>query len=175
MRYALMTLSALAAALLLSLPAHAGEGEPDRAPRRAEHKPKHRIGRLLKRLDANQDGQLARDEVPAKLWTRLARADADGSGSVSKDELKAFRKAQRAASGRYADGGKRGKGGKGKQGRKGRRGRRFERADKNGDGALTADEVRPEVWERISKADADGDGAVTRDELKAFHKAKRGG
>ena len=70
-----------------------------------------------------------------------------------------------------------GRGGKrrGGKGRRGRRGKRFDRHDKNGDGALTQDEVPAKVWERISQADADGNGAVTKEELKAHFKEKRGG
>ncbi|MDJ0974369.1 MAG: hypothetical protein QNJ98_07925 [Planctomycetota bacterium] len=178
MRTILSTLGAFTLALLVAAPAYAEESDNDRGPRFGKAKHKHRIARILKRLDTNQDGALAQDEVPAKLWERIGAADTDGSASVTKDELKAFRKAkraERAERGGTVETGQRGKGRKGKKGRKGRRGKRFDRADKNGDGALTADEVKPEVWEKISKADADGNGAVTKEELKAYKQAQRGG
>jgi len=42
----------------------------------------------------------------------------------------------------------------------------FQRFDKNKDGKLTKSEVSASVWQRMSKADTNGDGAVTKDELK---------
>jgi hypothetical protein len=42
----------------------------------------------------------------------------------------------------------------------------FKRADKNGDGALTKDEVGEKRWERIKLADANNDGKVTQEELR---------
>ncbi len=51
--------------------------------------------------------------------------------------------------------------------REGRRGRLFERADADGDGKLTKDEMPERMREHLLEADADGDGAVTREELDA--------
>jgi hypothetical protein len=45
----------------------------------------------------------------------------------------------------------------------------FKRADKNGDGFLTQDEVGEKRWERIKVADANGDGKISREELKQAH------
>jgi len=52
-------------------------------------------------------------------------------------------------------------------GQRGGRGRLFERADANGDGKLTKDEMPERMREHLLEADADGDGAVTREELDA--------
>jgi Ca2+-binding EF-hand superfamily protein len=41
----------------------------------------------MKSLDANGDGKLSQDELPARIADRFALADADGDGSVSKEEL----------------------------------------------------------------------------------------
>lgn len=43
----------------------------------------------------------------------------------------------------------------------------FAKLDKNEDGVLTEDEVPEKLWERLVNADKDGDGRVTADELKA--------
>jgi len=42
---------------------------------------------VMKSLDANGDGKLSQDELPARIADRFALADADGDGSVSKEEL----------------------------------------------------------------------------------------
>lgn len=55
------------------------------------------------------------------------------------------------------------------------KGARFQRADKNGDGFLTRDEVSAERWERIKVADANGDAKISRDELReAYQSGKLG-
>lgn len=40
--------------------------------------------------DANADGSLSEDEVPARVWRRLATIDADESETISLEELAAF-------------------------------------------------------------------------------------
>ena len=67
------------------------------------------------------------------------------------------------------------RGGKGKGKGKGRKAARlFARFDKDKSGSLTSDEVPAKLWTRLEKADADGDGAVTKAELRAKHKERRG-
>lgn len=132
----------------------------------------------LKHLDKNEDKALSQDEVPAKLWERISKADADGDNAVTRDEAKAFREARRAASEASGETVGAGKGRAGRRGGKGRRGRHarhraLKHLDKNGDKALSQDEVPAELWERLSKADGNGDGKVTKDEVKAFRQAKR--
>lgn len=120
------------------------------------------VGKILERLDKNGDGKLTKDEVPEPAWKRIGKADTDGNGEVTKEELTAALKKLRAR--HHAPGKGPGSPGPGKGPRD--RGAMFQRADKNGDGKLTKDEVPERLWERISKADADGDGAVTKEELK---------
>ncbi len=48
----------------------------------------------------------------------------------------------------------------------------FEKADKNGDGVITVDEI-PTAEERLAKLDGDGDGQVTKEELAAAIKKHR--
>lgn len=164
MRQILTIACASVVAVLFAAPAHAGEGEGRRG---------HRKHRIFKHLDKNQDGALAQDEVPARLWERISQADADGSGSVTKEEAKAFREKRRAAG--AAEGTTVGVGERrGTMRRLGmRRGRMLKHLDKNQDKALSQDEVSEKLWEKISKADADHDGAVTKEEAQAYRKARR--
>ncbi len=46
---------------------------------------------LLSAFDADDDGELAEDEVPVPVWRRLSMADADESGSVTRDEFDSFK------------------------------------------------------------------------------------
>jgi len=99
---------------------------------------------MFKKFDANGDGKLTQDEVPADLWAKLQAGDANGDGAITADELPKP----------PADGDK-------------PRGPEalFKKHDANGDGALTADEVPAELWEKLSRGDADGDGKITIEEM----------
>lgn len=97
---------------------------------------------LFKEHDANQDGKLTQDEVPAELWDKLSRADKNQDGAIEPGELR-----------RERPDGPGGPGGL------------FERFDANQDGQLTQDEVPAEAWEKLSRGDKNGDGAIQRDEL----------
>lgn len=55
-------------------------------PQRFHHHPHHDHD-SLSGLDANEDGLLTEDEVPAELWQRLSQFDADEDVAVSLDEL----------------------------------------------------------------------------------------
>jgi hypothetical protein len=47
----------------------------------------------------------------------------------------------------------------------------FDELDKNKDGKVTPDEAG-HAWKFLSKADTNGDGAVTKEEMDAFHPRK---
>ena len=100
----------------------------------------------LKQLDSNGDGALAKDEVPEKAWARLATLDTDGNLVVTREEIRARRKARAEA--------------------------RFARADKNGDGALSKDELPSRGRKRMAHADSNDDGVVTLDEIRAAQRAR---
>ena len=126
---------------------------------------------LFEQLDANKDGQLARDEVSPerrRLFERLLRtADKDGNGTLSKDEFVAGM----AANPRPATGAAAPAGGQPERPRLERLNPDvlFARLDRNGDGKITRDELpqeRREFLERVlARADRDGDQAITKQEL----------
>jgi collagen type III alpha len=128
---------------------------------------------LFQKLDANQDGQLARDEVPEaqrSLYDRLLANDKNADGTLSADEFAAGLKAEPPAPppGGGRPGGPGGPGGPPPGGPDGI----FRFLDKNNDGKVTADEVPEERRERFTaemlpRADKDKDGALTLDEFRA--------
>ena len=104
---------------------------------------------LFTALDVDGDGSISKAEL-RKAVANLAKLDADGDGNITQEEA----------------------GGGGPGGPGGPMGDPTQmvdmamRADQNGDGKLTADEVTdPRQQMMLRSADADGDGAVSREEL----------
>lgn len=114
---------------------------------------------LLRQHDQNGDGALDANECPPRLWERLAKFDADGDGKVTPAEAARFHAAEGERPNKPAAEGDRPQVGHGEL---------FAKADKNGDGFLTADECPERLWEKIARADVDGDGKVSLEELKAL-------
>lgn len=122
------------------------------------------ISEILKRFDANGDGQLTKDELPEQAAERIMRADANGDGAVTKEELEEIRK-------RFAGGQRGGAGGRGMFDPE----QLFKRLDANGDGKLSKDELPERFGQRIMQADADKDGFVTKEEFAEVAKRMAGG
>jgi len=101
--------------------------------------------RLFDRFDANKDGQLTKDELPERAAERIMKADADNDGAVTKEELQAAREKLGRHPGGVA---------------------LFRHFDRNGDGTLVATEVPAFARERLLRADANGDGGVTPEEIR---------
>ncbi len=139
----------------------------DRGRRRAAHAADADSLALFDRLDANHDGQLTTDEVPAekeRLLKRLLRtADADHDGKLSQQEFVAGLSAppvERSKDSSPTE--NRGLPGMNSE-------VAFRRLDANGDGRVTSDEIPAERRENVSKlierADTDADGAMSREEF----------
>ncbi|MEO0445281.1 MAG: hypothetical protein AAF191_04315 [Verrucomicrobiota bacterium] len=107
-------------------------------------------GKFFDAMDKDGDGGISETEA-GERWERLSKLDADGSGVVTKEEMASAMQKMRGGAG----------------GGKGAPGAMFERADKDGDGALSSSEVPAEMWEKISKADGNGDGVVSKEEMEA--------
>jgi Ca2+-binding EF-hand superfamily protein len=96
-----------------------GEGS-DRATERRHHRRGHhaKMGKLIfKRLDANQDGAISRDEAQAAANRFFDKLDADGDGALTQEEMREGFRAMKAKFGKRGEG-KRGEGkrGEGKRG-----------------------------------------------------------
>jgi len=131
--------------------------------------------KTLMAFDENGDGKLSKAELPERYQGIFERGDADHDGFLTPDEIRKVAAAQatsagpggRDGGGREGDGGRAGEGGRG-----GPRGDmnfiRFDpilaAIDTNGDGILSADEIRNSA-DAIRKLDKNGDGKVSRDEV----------
>ncbi len=78
-----LSILALAASTLMSLPIKAQENQP-RAGQNVT------VERLLQQMDANKDGQLSRSEVSGLMERYFDRNDANNDGVIDKKELKAL-------------------------------------------------------------------------------------
>ena len=130
---------------------------------------KERMDKLFERFDKDHDGKIALKDLPDRLRERLARADANNDGQVTRDELtKAW---QTAAAEMKKKMDTNGDGVVSDEERAKARAlfwdKRFSELDKNKDGALTADEVPNRMWDHIKVADANGDNKITRAEIDA--------
>ncbi len=116
-------------------------------------------GAMLEKVDANQDGNITKDELSAHRAERFLSADTNGDNLVSPEEFEAFSLAERER--KQAE----------------RQAKRFERLDANGDGLITAEEHDAAAAERMERmfdrVDADGDGVVTEAEMEAAKEAMK--
>lgn len=145
--------------------------------------------RLFARLDTDGDGFISRAEREASLKRLFARFDANGDGRITRTEFEAARRGRgRSESGSQvlpratADRGARGAvvasaavavrsrfvtppaASSGVQAVGGF----FERADANGDGAVTFDEMRRARDAMVARIDANGDGRISLSEFLDF-------
>lgn len=154
----------LAASTVAALPAFASAADEPAAP-----KPEHAA--LFKKLDADGDGQITKDEVPEeqrRLLERLiANHDGNKDGKLSAAEFSAGLSEDRPRGDAPPPGapGRPGAGGQGFSPEE-----FFKRIDRNGDGKVTLDEFPEERRENfkqmLARADEDKDGAATLEEFK---------
>lgn len=118
--------------------------EGDAPPRRGGG---DRATRILERFDENGDGKIEESEVPEGLWARFSGMDANKDGAITADELNA--------------------GGGDRNGRtRGRRGNPVVDAlDADKDGTLSKAEIAAASTALLT-LDKNGDGELTADELR---------
>lgn len=131
---------------------------------------------MFAKLDANQDGKLTSDEVPAdrkQLFERLVRiADKDGDGALVVIEftagLKPAEEPNAAVAAQSREERRAGKG-KNKGEKKPDIGQVLKRLDANGDGKVTMDEVpekrREQFGKLLGRLDKNGDKELSGDEF----------
>jgi Ca2+-binding EF-hand superfamily protein len=109
---------------------------------------------MLGRADANNDGNITRDEFLARPTEMFARLDANSDGVISAAE-----RPERP-----------------ERGERPNRGERRERAnpDTNGDSQLSQAEFVAAGAGMFQRLDANSDGRVTREEAAAAHPHRRG-
>lgn len=129
-------------------------------------------------FDADDDGNVTRAAVSARINERFARLDIDGDGKASESEMKAARDARQAE--RFdrldtdGDGSlsraemdaahrnrveARGKRGEGAMGEK-----MHARLDANGDGEITKTDIEARAFKHFERMDTNGDGTITEQE-----------
>jgi Ca2+-binding EF-hand superfamily protein len=130
--------------------------------------PQEMIDRLMA-MDGNDDGKLAKDELPERLQSMFSRADRNSDNLLDKEEMQAM---ARERSGGFGGS----PGGPGGQGRGGDfMAQMMERSDANKDGELSEDEVPPFMKDRFSQLDSNSDGAIDKSELEAASERMRRG
>jgi Ca2+-binding EF-hand superfamily protein len=107
---------------------------------------------LFETFDSNHDGKLTQAEVDQARQAKLTQFDADHDGALSLEEYQAlWMDAMRE---RMVD--------------------RFQAHDDDGDGKVTAAEFGEDYSGVIGRLDRDGDGAVTMDEIRSRFRDRDG-
>ena len=136
----------------------------------------------FQKMDLNDDGVLDLADSELRRQQRIARIDTDGNGAISAAEREAAREARQARraerrEARGVESDRRGHGKRWKRGMRGHRGmmggRMMVRADANGDGRITLQEMQAHALARFDRIDTNGDGTVTAEERQAARAAMR--
>ena len=119
-------------------------------------------GAMIERIrgwDANDDGLVARSEVPEQMLDRFDRMDENGDGVLEVDEIESLPARMGPGAGR---------GGRGGRGMRGDPIARLRSFDANGDGRITREEIPDQAGGMFDRVDANGDDVITADELDAM-------
>jgi len=100
--------------------------------------------RMLDQFDANGDGKVTQDEIDTARSARFAKYDANGDGKLGLDEFDAlFREVTRPMMVRA-----------------------FQKLDPDGDAGVTTDEYDAAFSGMVERMDRNGDGALSRDDMR---------
>ena len=107
---------------------------------------------MVEAVDANQDGNISKDELVAHRAEKFTSADTNGDNLVTAEEFEAFAIAERER--KQAE----------------RRARMFDKLDADGDGYVTAEEhaaADTRMDRMFDRVDTDGDGLIKEAEREA--------
>ncbi len=136
-----------------------GSGVGDEAP--AAPPTPDDMAATLMAFDKNKDGKLTKAEVPERMQGIFDRVDTNHDGVLTVDEIKAAAAAQtQPTTARPAGGGD----GRGREGGGPPPDRLFQALDKNGDGALSSDEIAA-APASLRTLDGNGDGMLSLEEI----------
>ena len=127
-------------------------------------------------FDADKDGKLTSEELPARMQGMLTRCDADKDGKLTKEEILAMAAAEGGPGGGRGEGGRRGEGRDGRGG-----GGPFGGPGGGGPGGGGPSGGGPSgggpggFVDRMFEFDADKDGKLSREELQAMAAQFQGG
>ena len=121
--------------------------------------------KTLMAFDKNGDGKLSKDELPERMQGMFDRGDTNKDGFLTTDEITKMAVAQAPAGGMQRRGGPEGRGGPGGPGGFMRGDPVMLALDTDHDGTLSADEIK-NAPAALKKLDKNGDGKLTEDEVR---------
>ncbi len=104
------------------------------------------------KYDANGDGKLILDELPDHKAQKFERMDLDGDGAITRDEAEQARN----------------------KGRHHKMAKMMKHLDLDGNGEISQSEFTARALTMFEKADKNGDGVVTEDEVKKLGRGFKG-
>ena len=109
------------------------------------------VQRLLRQADADGSGSVTQDEIDTFLADQLTRADSDGDGALALDEFRTIFMEQTRP--RMVDA--------------------FQNLDEDGDGRITSGEVAERFGSLVDRFDRNGDGALSADDRRRRDRDRR--
>ena len=123
--------------------------------------------KTLMAFDANGDGKLQKSELPERMQAIFERGDANHDGVLTPDEIRAMARAQQPTGASGRGGEREREGGRGRGGPEGmmRMDPIFAALDTNHDNTLSAEEIDA-APAALKTLDKNGDGKLTEDEVR---------
>jgi Ca2+-binding EF-hand superfamily protein len=141
----IFVISALVAAIAIPSAVYAAKHSDKRGDDRIQH--------MFEKFDTNKDGVLTKTELPERMQRHFDKVDKDDNGSLTKDEVMLAQKERKEK----------------------RLTEVMMRFDTDSDGKVSEAEVVAFATEKFKKADKNGDGSLTKDEIMKMGTMMRSG